>query len=810
MNDSPEPLPIDEVLPEILTALRGASRLVIAAPPGAGKTTKVPLALLDEDWTAGRKLLLLEPRRIAARMAAERMAATLGEKVGATVGLSTRIDRKVSKATRIEVITDGLFTRRLLNDPELGDVAGVLFDEFHERSLNADLGLALARDVQEGLRDDLRLIVMSATLDTEKVAGAFGAPVIESEGRMFPVETIYLGRDDRPVPQQMTAAIRRALKEQEGSILCFLPGQAEIRRTVEALGAPGDGVMVAPLYGGLSPKDQDLAVAPPPKGNRKVVIATDIAESSLTIEGVTVVIDAGLARVPEYDPSTGSQTLRTRRASVANIDQRRGRAGRTAPGTCYRLWDEPATRGLVASPTPEILIGDISGLMLSLAEWGVSDPTALPFLDPPPEGRVRAARQELEDVGALTDDGRLTEEGRRMASLPLPPALAAMVVRQDTPEDRALAAHIAVLLSEQGLGGRSTDLRARLAGFRRDQSPRANALRQQAARWSDKADPAPTDRAGALIAAALPARIARRQGEVGRFLMASGRAAWLDETDPLASEDWLAIGALTGSAARARITAAAPLSEEEALRLGRPETVDTATFQQESGSLKAERIKRIGAITLSRTPLPAPKGDAATAALTEAVRTQGLDLLPAYPVIAETLARAALAGADDKLNEDILRERLEEWLPPLLGTPPRLDRPQDGALRSALLALIPDWDLVQRIERDAPLSFTSPAGRKLPIDYLAEGGPRIEARVQEFYGLTEHPALARGHVPLTVSLTSPAGRPVAVTKDLSGFWAGGYRDMAKDMRGRYPKHDWPDDPSTARPHEGRTKARLGK
>ena len=607
-------LPIDEVLGDVTAVLKTSTRLVLAAPPGAGKTTRVPLHLMGEPWAEGR-LLLLEPRRIAARMAAERMASSLGEKVGGTVGLSTRIDRKVSKETKIEVITDGLFTRRILNDPELEGISAVPFDEFHERSLNLDLGLALARDVAASLRPDLRLLVMSATLDTDRIASAFDAPIIESEGRMFPVETVYLGKDDRRVEEQTASAIRRALREQTGSILAFLPGQGEIRRTAEMLGDVGTDVIVAPLYGALSPKDQDIAISPAPEGQRKVVIATDIAESSLTIEGVTVVVDAGLARVPEYDPATGSQSLSTRRASLANVDQRRGRAGRTAPGVCYRLWDEPANLGLPKSPTPEIQTGDMSGLLLALAEWGVTDPEDLSFIDPPAPGRIAGARDDLIALGVLNEDGSLTTLGRRIARLPLPPLLGAMIEGQSDPGDKALAAEIAALLGEQGLGGRSTDLRSRLRGFRKDNSPRAQAVRRQAARWADGADPSPTDLAGSIMAQTLPSRIARRQGNAhGRYLLANGRAALLSADDPLASEDWLMVGELTGRAARARITAAAPLTEEDALTLGKVITEDQATFDPASGTFKAERVKKLGAITLSRSNLPAPKGELALTA----------------------------------------------------------------------------------------------------------------------------------------------------------------------------------------------------
>ncbi|MEO0981546.1 MAG: ATP-dependent helicase HrpB [Pseudomonadota bacterium] len=805
-------LPIDDVLPAIRAAVSSGNRLVLAAPPGAGKTTRVPLDLLNADWLEGRRILLLEPRRIAARMAAARMAATLGERVGETVGLATRVDRKVSKTTRIEVITDGLFTRRLLNDPELSGVGAVLFDEFHERSLNLDLGLALALDAQTALREDLRLVLMSATLDTARVAKAIGAPVVESDGRMHPVETRYLGKPDGRLEDGVAAAVRRALREETGSILVFLPGQGEILRTAERLNDLPPDIAVAPLYGALSPADQDAAVRPAPAGARKVVLATDIAESSLTIEGVRVVIDAGLARVPDYDPGGGVRLV-TRRAARANVDQRRGRAGRTEPGVCYRLWDEAETRGLVAEPRPEILASDLSGLLLSLAEWGERDPARLTWVDPPPAGRVAGARDLLTELGALDADGALTDRGRAMARLPLPPRLAAMVAGLSDPAERALAGEVALLVGERGLGGASADIRDRLERFRRDGSNRAKALRNQARAWADGAEPAPVKETARIIAAGLPGAIARaRPGKPGEYLLASGRGGRLDPADPLAKSEWLAVIDLAGSAASARITAAAPLSEADALGASQAETVELADFDPAAGALSARRVKRIGAIILSETPLPKPSGAAARTALLDALRAHGLDLVASARAIRETQARLRLVREADAeawpdWSDDALLEALDIWATPLLGDPPSLARPKEDEIRRALAAML-DWETAQALDTLAPLTLRTPAGRAIPIDYLAEGGPQAEARVQEFYGLAEHPRILGGRLALTLSLLSPARRPVAVTQDLPGFWAGGYRDMAKDMRGRYPKHDWPDDPATAAAHEGRTKARL--
>ncbi|MEZ5897422.1 MAG: ATP-dependent helicase HrpB [Parvularculaceae bacterium] len=810
-------LPIDDVLPAIRAALAGENRLVLAAPPGAGKTTRAPLALLDEDWLAGKRMLLLEPRRIAARMAAERMATSLGEKIGGRIGLSTRVDRAVSAATRIEVVTDGLFTRRILADPELAGVGAVLFDEFHERSLNLDLGLALALDVQGALRDDLRLVVMSATLDTARIAAVLGAPVVESDGRLFPVETIYLGRGDQRVEDRMAQAIRRALREQTGSVLAFLPGMGEIRRTMERLEDFGDDVMLAPLYGALSPQAQDAAVRPAPAGKRKVVIATDIAESSLTIDAVNIVIDAGLARIAESD-GDGGTTLVTRRAARANVDQRCGRAGRTGPGVCYRLWDEAGTRGLAAEPTPEIASGDLAGLALALAEWGERDAARLTFIDPPANGRLEKARRTLAELGAIDAAGALTAKGRAMAALPMAPQLAAMIAGAGDGADRALAAQIAVLIGERGLGGASADLRDRLNRFTADNSRRAVALRAQARRWGGGDVAASAAEAGRIIASATPSRIARaRTGEPGAYLTVGGRALHIDPADALSKSTWLAIADSAGASSGARILAAAPIREEDARRLGGEEIAELADYDAAAGAVKARRVKRVGAIILSETPLPKPSGAAAAGALVAAVERHGLDIIGAAGAIRQTQARLALARevfGDDKpgsnwpaLDDATLLERVNDWLAPLLAVTPSLPALSATDLRRAVLGLI-DWDRARALDDAAPLSFTTPAGHSVTIDYLSENAPLVEARVQEFYGASAHPTIASGRMPLVISLLSPARRQIALTRDLPGFWRGGYRDMAKDMRGRYPKHDWPDDPAAARPHEGRTKARL--
>ena len=546
---------------------------VLVAPPGAGKTTRVPLALLDAPWLKGKKIIMLEPRRIAARASAERMARTLGERAGETVGYRVRFGSKISRATRIEVVTEGIFSRQILDDPELTGVAAVLFDEFHERSLDADLGLALARDAQTGLREDLRILVMSATLDGARVGKLLGdAPVVASEGRAFPVETRYLGRKaDAPIERQMADAIATALRADPGSVLAFLPGAAEIRRTQNFLGerVHDASVEIVPLFGALDAAVQDRAIAPAPKGQRKVVLATSIAETSLTIEGVRIVVDSGLARVPRYEPDIGLTRLETVRASRAAVDQRRGRAGRTEPGVCYRLWDEPQTASLAAYTQPEILSADLSSLVLDLAQWGVRDPATLAFLDPPPAPALKEANGLLDELGALDSDGRITAEGKSLRALALPPRLARMIVDSHRLGAGEEAADIAAILTERGLGGDSVDLDHRLDQFRRDRSPRASSARSLAQRWAQQVaateGPAAEDispSTGIMLALAFPDRVARNRGN-GSFVLANGRGAAVDQTSSLARAPYIAVAELTGTAAQGRILLAAPIAQED-------------------------------------------------------------------------------------------------------------------------------------------------------------------------------------------------------------------------------------------------------
>src|SRR4051812_18861050 len=572
------PLPIDAALDELSRALTKNNAAVLVAPPGAGKTTRVPLALLDEPWIGKKKIIVLEPRRIAARASAERMAKTLGERAGDTVGYRVRFGSKVSRATRIEVVTEGIFSRQILNDPELTGVAAVLFDEFHERSLDADLGLALARDAQTGLREDLRILVMSATLDGARVARLLGeAPVIASEGRAFPVETRYLGRKaDAPLERQMADAIAMALRADPGSVLAFLPGAAEIRRTQNFLGERihDAGTEIVPLFGALDAAVQDRAIQPAPKGQRKVVLATSIAETSLTIEGVRIVVDCGLARVPRYEPDIGLTRLETVRASRAAVDQRRGRAGRTEPGICYRLWDEPQTASLPAYTQPEILCADLSSLLLDCAQWGVGDPGELTFLDPPPAPALKEARALLRELGALDDTGRITDEGKALRALALPPRLARMIVDSARSGFGEEAAGIAAVLTERGLGGDHVDLDHRLDQFRRDRSQRAGNARQLAERWaaqvasSSLSPPPEREReqaaltTGGMLAFAFPDRVAKNRGN-GSFVLANGRGAAIERSAALARAPYIAVAELTGTAANGRILLAAPIAQAE-------------------------------------------------------------------------------------------------------------------------------------------------------------------------------------------------------------------------------------------------------
>ncbi|MCC6775326.1 MAG: ATP-dependent helicase HrpB [Hyphomicrobiales bacterium] len=810
-------LPIDEALPALTAALRAHAAAVLVAPPGAGKTTRVPLVLAAEPWAAGKKILVLEPRRLAARAAAARMAATLGEPVGSTVGYRVRFGSKVSATTRIEVVTEGIFTRLLLDDPALTNVAAVLFDEFHERSLDADLGLALALDVQRGLREDLKLLVMSATLDGARVGallatGAAPAPVIESAGRAFPVETRYVGRNPRePIERQVVETVLRALRAELGSLLVFLPGAAEIRRAEtllrEQLNDPA--VDVVALFGALEADVQDRAISPAPAGRRKIVLATSIAETSLTIESVRVVVDCGLARVPRYEPDVGLTRLETVRVSRASADQRRGRAGRTEPGVCYRLWDEPQTVALEPAGKPEILAADLSGLVLDLAHWGVRDAATLAFLDPPPAAAWKEARTLLQTIGAVDADGAITELGRKLRALPLPARIARMVVEAAAVGEGEVAASIAAVLTERGLGGNDVDLEHRLDEWRRDRSRRAQDARAMAKRWAGIAGGATGSAhsmsAGALLALAYPDRVARNRGG-GAFLLVNGRGAGVDAASPLARAAFLAVAEISGTAAQGRVLLAAPLAatEIDALFADCVESREEIAFDPGSATLRARRRRRLGAITLAEETLRVAPDASSARILAEGVAALGIDRLPWTKPLQQWrdrvmfLRRAEPADDWPDLSDAALAARADEWLAPALLDKIGMAALGSDELTDALHQLLP-WSLRRRLDTEAPTHFTAPTGSSVPIDYEAEGGPKIAIRVQELFGLDRHPAVAGGRLPLLVELLSPAHRPVQVTRDLPGFWRGSYAAVKAEMKGRYPRHPWPEDPIAAAP-----------
>lgn len=813
-------LPIDTVLPDVLAALARRTAAVVVAPPGAGKTTRLPLALLDADWLGNRKILVLEPRRIAARGAATRMASTLGEPVGGTVGLRARLGTKISARTRIEVVTEGVFTRMILDDPTLEGIGAVLFDEFHERSLDADLGLALARDCQKGLREDLRILVMSATLDGARVARLLDdAPVVASDGRAHPVATHYLGRSVHVrLEDQVADAIMRALRTETGSILAFLPGQGEIRRTEqrlqERLATAGvdPGLEVVGLHGGLDPRQQDRAIAPAKPGHRKVVLATSVAETSITIEGVRIVIDCGLARVPRFEPDVGVTRLETVRVSRAAADQRRGRAGRTEPGVCYRLWDEPQTQSMPPFADPEILAADLSGLLLDSATWGVTDPAILDFLDPPPAAALDAAREGLSALGAIDPTGRITPLGTRMQALPLPARLAAMVLKAAATGHAAQAAELAAVIVERGLGGSSADLDHRIDGFRRERGGRADEMRRLAQGWAKSArDPdgaSPTaDRptTARLLALAFPERIAKSRGTAGSYVLANGRGAALDPTDSLARSQLLVVAEMSGKAQATRILLAAALdaAELQAIQGIEATSADEIAFDADTASLRARVVRRLGAIVLDSKPQPVPASERAAQLLAEGVARLGIDRLPWSKAQLQLRDRVGFLRKTDPaswpdLGDPALAANVSEWLAPSLLGKTKLAEISAGDLDAALASCLP-WNLRKRLDVEAPTHFLAPTGNSHPIVYDGPTAPLLAIRVQELFGLGAHPAIADGRLPLTLELLSPAHRPIQITRDLPGFWRGSWSSVKSEMRGRYPRHVWPDDPVAAAP-----------
>ncbi|MBM3952381.1 MAG: ATP-dependent helicase HrpB [Rhodospirillales bacterium] len=821
-------LPIDALLPAIQDALAREGGLVVRAPPGAGKTTRIPLALLGETWLAGRRIVMLEPRRLAARLAAARMAAMLGEDVGGTVGYRIRFDSRIGARTRIEVVTEGVLTRMLRDDPSLAAFGLAIFDEFHERSLHADLGLALALESRAALRPDLRLLVMSATLATAPVAKLLGgAPIVAAEGRAWPVETRWLGRPSARLEDAVARAVRKALADEPGDILVFLPGAAEIRRVESALrdNHARAGIRVLPLLGELPQAEQERALRPSAAGERKVVLATAIAETSLTIEGVRVVIDGGLMRRARFDAASGMGRLVTVPVSRAAADQRRGRAGRLGPGVCYRLWSEAEDRALVPDTPPEILDADLAPLALDLAVWGTADPNELSWLDPPPQAAWREARGLLVRLGALDDGGRLTDHGRAMAALALHPRLAHMIARARDLGMAGLACDLAALLGERDLfrsrdKARDTDIRHRLAALRGGERPppgleidRGALQRARAAagewrrRLKIEADGSDPDAAGLLIALAYPDRIARRR-ETGKlaYLLANGKGAAFGGPDPLAKEEWLALAEVGGGGgAEGRIFLAAPLTlaEIEEHFADQIRDQDDVRWDDRAETVVARRARRLGALVLEERPLADDASDAVRAAMIDGVRRMGLDVLPWTPETRALCRRVAfMAGLEEAdawpgMNEAALLADIEHWLAPYLGGMTRRAQLAKLDLDGALKARI-GWERLKRLDIEAPTHMTVPSGSRVPLDYSGEA-PALDVRIQEMFGLADTPRVAGGRVPVLLRLLSPARRPVQVTRDLAGFWANSYRAVRADLRGRYPKHPWPDDPLAAPP-----------
>lgn len=821
------PLPIDQVLPALREALRRRTAAVLQAPPGAGKTTGVPIALLEEPWLAGRAIVMLEPRRLAARAAARRMAALLGQRPGETVGYRVRHESVVGPNTRILVVTEGVLTRMVQGDPALEQFGLVVFDEFHERSIHADLGLALTLHSQFLLREDLRILVMSATLESGPVAALLGdAPVVTSEGRSYPVAVRHRPRrSGARLEAEVASAVREALQEETGDLLVFLPGAGEIRRVATLL--EGLGAEVIPLHGNLSPEQQDRAILPAPPGGRKVVLATSIAETSLTIEGVRVVVDSGLSRVPRYSPRIGMSRLATVRVSLASAEQRRGRAGRLAPGACYRLWSPQEHAALSPRSAPEILGADLTPLALDLLAAGVTAPSELRWLDPPPAAAFAEARSLLGQLGAVDSAGRLTRHGAAMARLALHPRLSHMVMQAAELGERAQACEIAALLTERDLLRRSegvpeADIRTRL-DLLRGTVARADVDREALRRARTEAsacrrasrgqpDAGPGAGAGRLLAMAYPDRVAqRREGGSGRFLLRNGLGAFLDP-QALSREDYLVACELDGRLPESRILLAAPIGLEEIRDLfqGSIETEELIAWDRQAGAVVASRRERLGAIVLRESRLARPDPERVAEALLQGVRDEGLEVLPWSDGARRIRERITFVrGLDPRwpdLSDPRLAETLHLWLGPRIRGMSRLADLQGVDLPAALLDLL-GWEQRAALDRVAPTHLVVPSGSRVAVDYGDPAAPVLAVRLQELFGLTETPRVGDGAVPVTLHLLSPAGRPVQVTRDLAGFWRTTYFQVRKDLKGRYPKHHWPDDPLVAEP-TSRAKRRV--
>ncbi len=800
--------PVDSVVPELAAALAAGGAAVLVAEPGAGKTTRVPLALMDQPWLQGRKIVMLEPRRLATRAAARRMAATLGEEAGGTVGYAMRLERRVSARSRIEVVTEGILTRRLQNDPELADVGLLIFDEFHERSLDADLGLALALDARASLRPDLRLLIMSATLDAAGLSAHLGgAPVISASGRMFPVATRHLPRTTRQaLVEDAAKAVHTALAASAQSVLVFLPGEGEIRRVEQRLAAESlpANTSLHPLYGALAAAAQDAAIAPPPAGHRKVVLATTIAETSLTIEGIGAVVDTGFKRVARFDPASGMTALETVRVSQAAADQRRGRAGRLGPGVCFRLWPEEETRALAAHDAPEIRVADLAPLVLELAAWGVTEAAGLPWLELPPAAHFAQGQDLLKRLEAVDAAGRITPHGRQLARLPLHPRLAHMVVRAKEHGAGAEAAEVAALISERdGLAREAgVDIEQRLLMVRGAARERIKQAARQIRQIADiPADDRGTLSHGVMLALAWPDRIGQRRGGDRRYRLAGGGGAVLPDHDALAKQDFLAVALTDGASGDQKIHLAAALSrsEMEAHFSALITVSEDVYWDVKTEAVSAARRETLGALILSERPLPTAAPEAMTAAMVTGVARMGLASLPwteeaeAFRARLGFVARVMPELGLPDLSDGALLTGLQDWLAPYLAGISARRHLSRLDLLAILRAMVPH-DVLRRMEKLAPARIEVPSGAAYRIDYRAEAGPTLRVRLQEMFGLATTPSIADGRAHLRIELLSPAGRPLAVTQSLETFWTNAYPDVRADMRGRYPKHKWPDNP----------------
>ena len=812
-------LPVAEVAGEIDRLLPQNSCVVVTAPPGAGKSTLLPLTIL-ENLPEG-KVLMLEPRRVAARQIAERMAWMLGEPVGRTVGYRMRFEQKVSAGTRIEVLTEGVLVRRLVDDPGLEGVSVVIFDEFHERSLTTEVALALTREAQQVLRPDLRMLVMSATIDTDALCRDLDAPLVESRGKMFPVEVVRGKEEAKPenAAELVAQTVRLAHRDHAGDILAFLPGEADIRRCAEHLGASLGETQVFPLYGMLSGEEQRRAIAPSAPGSRKIVLATPIAETSLTIEGVRVVVDSGLCRKPVYDPQRGLSRLETVRISRDMADQRAGRAGRVAPGVCYRLWSAATEQRMPPVRVPEILEADLAPTVLAIAAWGESRPERLPWLAPPPAQSLRHARELLEDLGALDANGSITPHGRALAGLPCHPRVAQMLLKADTPERKALAADLAALLEEKDpLDTPEAGVYVRLKALRDARQSRREG------RWSrmcriaeqyrkmvrvpvDDADPDPFE-AGALLAAAYPERIAKAWKDgVGRFCLAGGDLAAVDPSDPLAASEWLAVGSLHAAPGGVgRIFLAAPLGASDLKPYIRRR--DVVAWDSRQGSVAARRESRVGQLAVSAQPLSDVPREEIVRVICEAARKEGTSMLDFSDEVQNLQRRVAAVAAwrpelelPDLSTETVL-ERASEWLPPFIGKATTTAELKRIDLCAALWSLL-TYPQQQAVDRLAPSHITVPTGSRIRVEYRqGADAPVVRVRLQECFGLTDTPRVDDGRRPVLMELLSPGFKPVQLTTDLRSFWEGTYFEVRKELKRRYPKHAWPDDPLAADPVRG--------